>query len=163
MLQKACKLREAALELWCLPSLRGNLAHDPCSSMAHFRLSTSSIHTSETKHCDGNVHTLPHFPMPQREQNCLNRWGMSVKDKSPESSGDLLPGDHLQIKVTVCFLPVVSICLSFWCGEFIKTQEKGPFSIKVVMQCSFALECLKCFPKEQTFNLSHSSQNRLEF
>lgn len=33
---------------------------------------------------------------------------------------------------------------------FIKTQERGPFSIKAVMQCPFALESLKWFPKEKT-------------
>lgn len=31
MLQKACKLKEADLELHPLPSLRGNLARAPCS------------------------------------------------------------------------------------------------------------------------------------
>lgn len=75
---------------------------------------------------------------------------MAVQDKSSASSGDPLPGDHLQIKVTVCFLPVVSTCLSFWCGGFIKTQERRPFSTKAEIQCPFALESLKCFPKEQT-------------
>lgn len=120
-------------------------------------------HFWNKRHCDGNVHALPHFSMAQHKQTCSNRWGMAVKDKSPEFSRDLIPGDHLKIKVTVCFLPGGSICLSFWCGGFIKTQERAPVCIKAVMQCPFALESLKCFPKEQTLKHIYLTVPKAEF
>ena len=127
-----------------LPSLRGNVTCALRSSTAHRGLFVSSIHASETRDIVMEMFAPCHIS----EWPCTHRLActdrrMAVKDNSPEPCRDLLPGDHMKIKVTVCFLPVGSICLAVLCGWWIKTQKRWLFSIKAVMKCSFASASLK--------------------
>lgn len=107
-------------------------------------------HFWNKRHCDGSVHTLPHFSMLQHEQTCSNRWGMAVKDKSPESFSDLLPGDHLQIKVTVFYLWSQSV-YHFDVEGSLKPRKAVLYQSSGAMSFCFRIsEMVKWFPKEQT-------------